>query len=402
MPLNLDKVRSDFPILSKDIIYFDSAASSLTPEPVLNKMLEYYHNYRANIARGIHQLSQRASEEYEKARNKISGFINARSNDEIIMTKNTSDGINIVANGLKWRKGDNIVTTSMEHHSNFVVWLRVKERYGVEVKIIFPNKEGILDITDFEKMVDDKTRLIAVTHTSNVLGTVTPVEEITQIGHNHGAYVLVDGAQSVPHMRVDVQKIDCDFLAFSGHKMCGPTGIGVLYSRKELQEEIEPISIGGGTVKDVNLDCYNLLKGPKKFEVGTPSIAQTIGLGAAVDYLQGIGMQSIRNHDIKLVTRMYDEMTKMANISVYGPEPKLRTGIFSFNIEGLSPHDVALAYDTTAKIMIRSGAHCALPLMKEIINIPSGTARASTYLYNTFKEVDKFIDVASKLSGSLS
>ena len=396
--MDVKRIRRDFPILKTGIIYLDSAASSLTPEPVLDKMLEFYHQYRANVDRGVHQLSQRASEEYEKARFNVSGFINARSDKEIIMTKNTTEGINTIASGLKWRKGDEIVTTNIEHHSNYVTWLRVKERYGVDIKVVKPNKEGMFDLADFERAVDDRTKLVAVTQASNVLGVILPVDEITGIAHKHGARILVDGAQSVPHMKVDVRSIGCDFLAFSGHKMCGPMGIGILYIREELLDEVEPLSIGGGTVEDVGFDYYRLAKGPKRFEAGTSPIAEAIGLGAAVDYLRGIGMDNIREHDVKLMEKMYEEIMRVQKVSVYGPEPKYRVGILSFNVEGLSPHDVALFLDTVARIMVRSGAHCAYPLMKDVICQPSGTVRASTYLYNTSEEVDKLVKTVSELS----
>lgn len=400
--MDVKRFRRDFPLLESGVIYLDSAASSLTPEPVLGKMMEFYREYRANVERGVYSLSQRASEEFEKARIKVSGFINARSEREVVFTKNTSEGINTVASGLKWRKGDRIVTTNIEHHSNFIVWLRVKERCGVDVRIVKPNKEGIFDLDDFESAIDDRTKLVAVTHASNVLGVVTPVEEITKIAHKHGTLMLVDGAQSVPHMKVDAQRIGCDFLAFSGHKMCGPTGIGVLYMREELFEKVEPLSIGGGSIRDVGLDYYSLAEGPRRFEAGTPPIAEALGLGAAVDYLSGIGMDEIRRHDLKLVRKMYKEISEVPWVSVYGPEPEHRVGILSFNIEGLSPHDVALALEVSAKIMVRSGAHCTLPLMREVIRHPSGTARASTYLYNTEEEVDKLVEVVSKLSASLA
>ena len=399
--MNLKKIRRDFPILKTGIIYLDSAASSLTPEPVLDKMLEFYHEYRANVERGVHQLSRKAGEEYEKARIRVSDFINAKP-DEVIMTKNTSEGINTVASGLEWRKEDKVVTTNIEHHSNFIVWLRVKERYGVDVEVVRSNREGVFDLADFEGAIDDRTKLVAVTHASNVLGAITPVEEVTEIAHEHGALMLIDGAQSVPHIKVDVQRIGCDFLAFSGHKMCGPTGIGVLYVREALLDEVEPLCIGGGTIKDVGLDYYRLAKGPQRFEAGTPPIAEAIGLGAAVDYLRGIGMDKIRGHDAKIIGKMYDEVVRIPRVSVYGPEPRRRVGILSFNIEELSPHDVALALDVTAKIMVRSGAHCTLPLMKDVIHQPSGTVRASTYLYNTSEEVDKLLEVISELSASLT
>jgi cysteine desulfurase/selenocysteine lyase len=399
--MDLIKIRRDFPILTKGIIYLDNAASSLTPEQVLDQMLEYYHSYRANIHRGIHQLSQKASDEYANARMKISAFINSKSDEEIILTKNTSEGINVIANGLKWRKGDRIVTTNIEHHSNFIVWLRIKERYGIDVEIVQPNREGLFDILDFEKAIDDRTKLVALTHTSNVLGVITPVEEITKIAHEHDAFMLIDGAQSVPHMPVDVQRIGCDFLAFSGHKMCGPTGVGVLYIRDILLNEIEPLCLGGGTVKSVGLDSYSLEQSPQRFEAGTPPIAEVIGLGAAIDYLNDIGMDKIRVHDLNLIKKLYDELLAIPNLTVYGPEPKHRVGILSFNFDVLSPHDVALALDVEAKIMVRSGDHCAIPLMKDVIHQPRGTVRASTYLYNTHAEVEKLVEVVSKLSTSL-
>jgi len=400
--MNLTKIRRDFPILKTGIIYLDNAASSLTPEQVLDQMLTYYHSYRANIHRGIHQLSQKASNEYANARTKISAFINSKSDEEIILTKNTTEGINMIAQGLKWRKGDRIVTTNIEHHSNFVVWLRLKERYGVDVEIVQPNKDGLFDLLDFEKSIDDQTKLVAITHASNVLGVITPVEEITKIAHEHDALMLIDGAQSIPHMTMNVQKIDCDFLAFSGHKMCGPTGVGVLYIRDILLNEVEPLCLGGGTVKSAGLNSYNLVQSPQRFEAGTPPIAEVIGLGAAIDYLNDIGMDKIRVHEIKLIKKLYDELFAIPKITVYGPEPKHRVGILSFNVEGLSPHDVALALDIEAKIMVRSGDHCAIPLMKDVIHQPRGTVRASTYLYNTDEEIEKFVEMMSMLSAALT
>jgi len=237
--LNGKEVRKDFPILKTGIVYLDSTASSLTPEPVLQKVLEFYRHYRANVGRGIHRLSQKASEEYEQARAKVADFINAKSENEIIMVRNTTEGINLIARGLEWKKGEKIVTSLIEHHSNFIVWLRVKNNHNIKLEVVSPKEpveKGLLDITDFEKVIDDKTKLVALTHVSNVLGVITPIEEIAKIAHEHGAYVLVDGAQSVPHIKVDVQKIGCDFLAFSGHKMCAPTGSGTLYIREELTE----------------------------------------------------------------------------------------------------------------------------------------------------------------------
>lgn len=399
--MNVNSIRQDFPILRTGITYFDNAASSLTPEPVLEKMMEFYHEYRANVERGVHRLSQKAGEEYANARSKVADLINAKP-EEVIMTKNTTESINTVACGLAWHKGDKVVATNIEHHSNLIVWLRLKKRYGVDVEFVKANSEGVLDVADFEKAIDDRTKLVAVTHASNVLGSISPVEEIASIAHERGAHLLVDGAQSVPHMHLNVKEMGCDFLAFSGHKMCGPTGIGVLYIREDLHDEVEPLCIGGGNIKDVGIDYYQLAQGPHRFEAGTPPIAEAIGLGAAADYLQSIGMDEIRAHDARLIEKMYDEMTTIPKVTVYGPEPRRRVAILSFNIEGLNPHEVGLALDISAKIMIRSGAHCTIPLMKDVIHHPDGTARASTYLYNTQEEVDKFLGEISELSASLN
>ncbi|MEA2089869.1 MAG: cysteine desulfurase [Thermoproteota archaeon] len=402
--MNVKEVRKDFPILKTGIIYLDSTASSLTPEPVLQKMLEFYREYRANVERGVHRLSQKASEEYEHAHNKVADFINAESKSEIVMTRNATEGINIIANGLDWKRGDKIVTSIIEHHSNFIVWLRVKKRYGANVEIVKPCEPevcGFLHPAEFEKAVDDKTKLVAVTHVSNVLGTIEPVKEIAEIAHKHGAHLFLDGAQSVPHVKVDVQKIGCDFLAFSGHKMCAPTGSGALYIREEFMDKIEPLCIGGGTIADVGVDYYELEEGSTRFEAGTPAIAETIGLGAAVDYLQNIGMENIEAHERELAKQMYEELTEISNVEVYGPKPKDRVAIMSFNVGDLNPHDVALALDTSADIMIRSGHHCALPLTKNIIK-RSGTARASAYFYNTKEEINRFISAVRELAGTLA
>lgn len=402
--LNVEKVRNDFPILKSGIIYLDSAASSLTPEPVLEKMLEFYRQYRANVDRAIHRLSQQASEEYGHAHAKVADFINAKSDSEIIMTRNTTEGTNIIASGLKWKKGDKVVTSVIEHHSNFIIWLRVKNRYGVNVELVKPKTpmaQGLLDPADFEKVVDDKTRLVAVTHVSNVLGVITPIKEIAKIAHEHGAYVLVDGAQSVPHMKVDVQKLGCDFLAFTGHKMCAPTGSGALYIREELTEEVEPLCIGGGSIADVELDNYKLDKSPRRFEAGTPAIAEAIGLGAAVDYLEKIGMENIERHEKELTKKMYEALNEMPKIEVYGPKPEHKIGITAFNVSDLNPHDVALALDVSANIMVRSGHHCALPLTKSILHRP-GSVRASTYLYNTKEEIEKFVLAVREIAETLA
>jgi cysteine desulfurase/selenocysteine lyase len=402
--LNMNEIRKDFPILKTGIIYLDNTASSLTPEPVLARMLEFYRGYRSNVERGIHRLSQKASEEYENARSKVADFINANSSSEIVMLSNTTEGINLVARGLKWKKGDKIVTSVLEHHSNFIVWLRERDTHGAKIEVLMPHKpivKGLLYPEDFEKAIDDKTRLVAVTHVSNVLGSITPVKEIAEIAHEHGALVLIDGAQSVPHMKVDVQKLGCDFLAFSGHKMCAPTGSGVLYMREEVQREVEPLLIGGGTIEEVDIDHYTLEKGPGRYEAGTPDIAAAIGLGAAVDYLQKIGIDKIEYNEKLFAKKMYDGLTSIPKVEVYGPEPEHRVAILSFNVSDLNSHDVALALDVSANIMVRSGHICAQPLLKNVIRRP-GTVRASAYFYNTSDEIEKLASAVKEIAEKLT
>jgi len=401
LALNVQKVRRDFPILKSGIIYLDSAATSFTPEPVLQKMLEYYHHYRANIERGIYALSQRASEEYEEAHRKIATFLNAKRESEIVIVKNATEGINTVAEGLQWKRGDKIVTSLLEHHSNLLLWLRIKQRYGAEVEFIRPRADGFIEQKELEK-IDRHTKLVALTHVSNVLGNILPVEEAAKTAHDHGALFLLDGAQSVPHIKVDVDRLDCDFLAFSGHKMCGPTGVGALYVREEVQERLEPLFVGGGSALEVELNRYQLEKGAGRFEAGTPPIAETIGLGAAVNYLESIGMEEVANHERRLGEKIYRGLLEMPSVEVHGPKPKFKTGVTSFNICGFNPHDVALVLDTTANIAVRSGHHCAQPLMKEVLKRPEGTVRVSTYIYNTEEEIAKLISTISEIASSFT
>lgn len=397
--MDVEAIRGDFPLLEGGIIYLDNAASSLTPEPVLAKMLEYYRRYRANVERGVHRLSQKASVEYEEAHRKVARFIGAQSWRNIIFTRNTSEGINLVAQGIDWRRGDKIVTTMLEHHSNYIVWLRIGRRFGVDVEMVRPNEEGLFDLSDFEEVIDDKTRLIAVTRVSNVLGVIVPVEKIAEIGHEHGSLLLVDGAQSVPHMETDVKRMGCDFLAFSGHKMLGPTGIGVLYIGEAALEELEPLCIGGGTIRDVDIGHYELGESPERFEAGTPAIAEAIGLGAAVDYLEAVGMRAVENHDRRVSWAIREGLMELEGVEVYGPRsPELGLSVVSFNVEGLNPHEVALALDASANIMVRSGHHCALPLVKHLLNRPQGTVRASTYIYNTLEEAEKLVETVREIS----
>jgi cysteine desulfurase/selenocysteine lyase len=399
--LKVEKIRADFPILKSGIIYLDNAASSLTPEPVLNKMLEFYREYRANVERGVHRLSLKATEELGRARVRIRKLINAKSETEIIFTKNATEGINTVANGLRWKRGDKVVTTLLEHHSNFIVWQRLR-KLGVELEIVRPNEEGLFDIRDFEKAIDDKTRLVAITHVSNVLGVILPVEDIAKIAHEHGAEVLVDGAQSVPHMQVDVEKLGCEYLVFSGHKMLGPTGVGVLFVREGSLPSLEPPSIGGGTIERVMLDDYELSAPPARFEAGTPPIAEAIALGEAVEYLTRIGLDVIAKHERTLVEHTYNRMKELPGVELYGPDDiNQRSGILAFNIRGLNPHDVAAILDNSANIMVRSGHHCAMPLHTELLKRPEGSVRASVYIYNTLQEMEKLIDTVVEITKTL-
>jgi cysteine desulfurase/selenocysteine lyase len=399
--LDAEAIRKDFPFLREGRIYLDSTATSLTPEPVLNKMLEYYRECRANVERGVYKASQIATDALEKARGEIARLINAKP-EEIILVRNTTEGINLVASGLGLKKGDRVVTTILEHHSNFIVWLRARDRVKAEVEVIMSDGEGCLDLSDFERTINGRTRIVAVTQTSNVLGVRPPVKEIVKMAHDKGALVLLDGAQSVPHMKVDVKALGCDFLAFSGHKMCGPTGAGALYIREDLQERIEPLCIGGGTIEDVGIDYYRLRKGPTGFEAGTPAIAEVIGMGAAASYLMEIGMLNIASHDALLTKRMLKGLGEVPKLILYGPKnPKDRAGIFSFNLGKLHPHDLAIALDATAGVMVRSGHHCALPLHKCILKAENGTVRASVYLYNTEQDVDVLLSTLSEISKTM-
>jgi cysteine desulfurase/selenocysteine lyase len=368
-------IRKDFPILKDGLVYLDNAATSLTPEPVLSAMLDYYHTYRANIHRGAHSLSQRATERYEEARRRVAKFIGARE-DEIIFTKNASEAINLVALTLDWKKGDVVQLGPNEHHSNILPWQRLA-RQGVRLEF--------RDNFDFGA----NSKLIAVNHISNVLGAQAPVERIAK--EKGGALLLVDGAQSVPHIPVDVRKLGCDFLAFSGHKMLGPTGIGALYIRRELMAKLEGAFLGGGEVLDVSRESYKLVKGPQGWEAGTPDIAGAIGLAAACDYLSKIGMNEVHKHCAGLSTLAGGRLKGVKNVSVYGAE----NGIVSFNVGRMKPHDVALLLDKQ-KIATRSGHHCAMPLMKKLG--VEGTVRASFYIYNTKEEAEKLVEAVREIA----
>jgi len=397
--VDVESIRKDFPILGKGVIYLDNAASSLTPEQVVLKEMEFYREYRANVERGLHRFSQRASEEYETAHEEVAHFIGAAGRENVAMVRNTTEAINLVANSLDWEKGDKIVTTVIEHHSNYITWLRVAQRHGCTVEVVRSNREGIFDLAEFEQSIDDSTRLVAVTHVSNVLGCIQPINEIGSIAHEHGALILVDGAQGVPHIKTDVREMGVDFLAFSGHKMLGPTGSGGLYIAEEQLESTEPLCIGGGTIRDVSLNSYELAVPPQKFEAGTPAIAQVIGLGEACRYLKGVGMDEVKRWDERLAEKLAVGLSEIDGVEIFGPsDPQQRVGLVSFNVRDMNPHDVALSMDTEYNIAIRSGHHCALPLMKELFGLPDGNARASTYLYNTLEEIDVLLGAVEDIA----
>lgn len=397
--INTEQIRKDFPILSrkihgKQLVYLDNAATSQKPKQVIQAITDYYTGYNANIHRSIHELGEEATEKYEESRKKVSDFISANLPEEIIFTKNSTESLNLLAYSLtaQLKKGDEIVISQLEHHSNFVPWQQLAKQRGLKLKFIEINKNIELDKESIKKNITKNTKIVSIGHVSNAIGTINPVEEITKIAHENGALMVVDGSQSVPHMPVDVQKINSDFYVFTGHKMLGPTGIGVLYGKKELLESMRPFLYGGEMINEVKFTDTTFNKLPWKFEAGTMNIAEAVGLGAAVDYLQKIGMEKIQNHDRELVNYAMEKIKKVDGITVYGP--KERCPILSFNIKGVHAHDVSQILDSEG-IAIRSGHHCCMPLMS-VLKIPA-TARASFYLYNTEEEVDKFIEALGKV-----
>jgi cysteine desulfurase/selenocysteine lyase len=390
--LDVQAVRKDFPILG-DIIGMDNAATSFSPEPVIAAMTDFEHSYRANVGRGVHRLTRIASQRYWHAHEKVAGFIGAKEG-VTVFTKNTTEAINMVAYGLPWKAGDRVVTTILEHHSNLLPWRNLKKQ-GVELDMIGINPDYSLDLAALEAAITPSTRLVTVTHASNVLGVVTPVLEIARICHEHGALLLVDGAQSVPHMPVDISRLGCDFFACSGHKMLGPTGTGVLWMKEPC---LEPFILGGGMVETVTESGYTAAEGYQKYEAGTPNIGGGIGLGAAVDYLTGLGMENIHNHEERLTARLISGLHKVRGLHVYAPDnPASRIGVVSFTVEGVHPHEVAQQLDESADILVRSGHHCCQPLM-ERLGLPDGTVRASLGLYNTEEEIDMLVATLEEMT----
>jgi len=398
MTIDTKRIREDFPILKRQVhgrplVYFDNAATSQKPQMVIDALVEYYTTYNANIHRGIHALAEEATGRYEETRQKTADFINAPDASNIVFTRNTTEAINLVMHswGRKFlHKGDEIVLTTMEHHSNLVPWQMLAQEKGVQLRFIDIDDEGELVRDDIERLIGEKTKLVAVVHMSNGIGTINPVLEIIERAHQHGALILLDGAQSVPHLAVDVQELDCDFLAFSAHKMCGPTGVGVLYARRELLEEMDPFLGGGEMIRRVKLEESTWNDVPWKFEAGTPNIGDVCAFGTTLDYLSAIGMQNVRAHEIEMVQECMRRLASVPGITIYGPEsPQHRGGVVSFNLDGVHPHDLGTVLDRNG-VAIRAGHHCCQPLMNRLDVV--ATARASFYLYNELNELDAMIE----------
>ncbi|KAA2282153.1 MAG: aminotransferase class V-fold PLP-dependent enzyme [Candidatus Nitrosocosmicus sp.] len=401
--LDVYKIRQDFPILSrklfdgKNLVYLDNAATTQKPKEVIDAISRYYSEYNANIHRAVYQIAEEATEEYEKTREKIRKFINARHSEEIIFTRNTTESINLVAyawGGSNVKKGNKIILTEYEHHSNLVPWQVLGRTKGAKLNYLQVDNEGYISLEELDKIIsitgEGKTKLITLSEMSNVLGTIFPVKELIKLAHDKKIPVLLDGAQSVPHMPTDVQDTDCDFLAFSAHKMLGPTGVGVLYVKKEILEKMNPFISGGDMIKEVHKENTIFNEIPYKFEGGTPNIADVIGFGAAIDYLNEIGMKNVREHEVKMTEYLMSKLTEIKSIKIYGPKrSEDRGGLVSFNIEGIHPHDCATILNDFG-VAIRSGHHCAQVLMEKLDIVAS--SRASLYIYNTKEEIDILID----------
>nr|WGD57566.1 cysteine desulfurase SufS [Bacillus subtilis] len=397
--MNITDIREQFPILHQqvnghDLVYLDSAATSQKPRAVIETLDKYYNQYNSNVHRGVHTLGTRATDGYEGAREKVRKFINAKSMAEIIFTKGTTTSLNMVA--LSYARAnlkpyDEVVITYMEHHANIIPWQQAVKATGATLKYIPLQEDGTISLEDVRETVTSNTKIVAVSHVSNVLGTVNPIKDMAKIAHDNGAVIVVDGAQSTPHMKIDVQDLDCDFFALSSHKMCGPTGVGVLYGKKALLENMEPAEFGGEMIDFVGLYESTWKELPWKFEAGTPIIAGAIGLGAAIDFLEEIGLDEISRHEHKLAAYALERFRQLDGVTVYGPEE--RAGLVTFNLDDVHPHDVATVLDAEG-IAVRAGHHCAQPLMKWLD--VTATARASFYLYNTEEEIDKLVEALQK------
>jgi len=402
--LNLSAIRADFPILKREIrgnnrlIYLDSGATSQKPNSVIAAERDFYENHNAAVHRGAHQLAEEATELYEGARAKVAAFINADV-DEVIFTKSATESINAIAYslgnaraGTKFhiKPGDRIVVSEMEHHANLIPWQELSARTGAELVWFKVSDNGRLDLSNMDELINERTKVVALTHQSNVLGTIVPLDQVTAKAHSVGALFVLDACQSVPHYKVDVKALNVDFIAFSGHKMLGPTGVGILWGRKNLLDEMPPFLTGGSMIETVTMERATYLDAPKRFEAGVPNMAQAIGLGAAVDYLNAIGLDEIHAHEVELTRRALDGLQGIKGLSVIGPKDlEMRGGVVSFAVEGVHPHDLGQALDQYG-IAVRTGHHCAWPLMRRFKTV--ATTRASFYLYNDFDEIQALID----------
>jgi len=401
MQINSDVIRRDFPILkrkvnNKKLVYFDNAASSQKPIQVIEAMAEYYYNHHANVHRGAHTLSVEATMMYEQARNKVAGFLNAANSESVVFCRNTTEAFNLFA--YSWartylRPGDEIIIDDAEHHANVVPWHLISKETGIVIKSISLKDDYRLDLQHYKSLLNDKTKLVSIAHMSNVLGTINPIAKIADLAHEFGALMIVDGAQAAPHIKVDVQALGADFYALSGHKMLAPTGVGAFWAKPELLRSMPPFLGGGEMIRKVSISESSYADIPMRFEAGTPNIAEAIGLGAAIDYLNNVGMENVLEHDQSLTNYALNKLEPLDGISLYGPVGSDRGGIISFNIDGVHPHDVATALDQEG-IAIRAGHHCAQPLMKALA--VQSTARASFYIYNTESEVDVFVEALIK------
>ncbi|MGB0560727.1 MAG: SufS family cysteine desulfurase [Spirulinaceae cyanobacterium] len=400
-PTLAEQVRADFPILNqrvhdRPLLYFDNAATSQKPLAVLEKIEQYYHQTNANVHRGAHALSALATTEYEQVRDKVAAFVNAGSRNEIVFTRNASEAINLVA--YSWglanlKPGDEIIVSVMEHHSNLVPWQMVAQKTGAVLKHVPLTETEEFDLEVYQSLLSEQTKLVATVHVSNTLGCISPVQEIVRLAHEVGASVLIDACQSAPHLKLDVQAMDCDWLVASGHKMCGPTGSGFLYGKLDILEAMPPFLGGGEMIQDVFLDHSTYAELPHKFEAGTPAIAEVIGLGAAIDYLSAIGMERIHAYEAQLTQYLFERLATIPELRIYGPQPDAqgqgRAALAAFNIEGFNASDLATLLDHEG-VAIRTGHHCTQPLHR-ILGV-TGTARASLYFYNTTEEIDRFMD----------
>jgi cysteine desulfurase/selenocysteine lyase len=403
--IDIQKIRADFPILNqqvngKPLVYFDNGATAQKPQVVIDAIEKYYTEINANIHRGVHTLSQLATDAYEISRNTIQKHINAKHNHEIIFTAGTTFGINLVANGFAalLNEGDEVMVSHLEHHSNIVPWQFLCERTGAKLVVIPMNEKGELVMAEFDRLLSEKTKIVTVNHISNALGTINPIEEIIEKAHKVGAAVLIDGAQATPHLKPDVQALDCDFYAFSGHKVCGPTGVGVLYGKEEWLRKLPPYQGGGEMIAEVTFEKTTYADLPHKFEAGTPNIAGGIVLGTAIDYLNEIGFDNIAGYEQELLDYATEKLLQIEGLRIYGTGEH-KASVISFNIEGIHPYDIGTIVDKLG-VAVRTGHHCAQPIM-QYFNIP-GTIRASFAFYNTKEEIDIFVEAVKKAQTMLS